>query len=41
MDFRYDHVDNSDLLDAIDRTETFLASVSKNVSKNEKTLNKI
>jgi integrase len=41
MDFRYDHVDESDLLEAIDRTETFLQSVSKNVSKNEKTLNKI
>jgi integrase len=41
MDFRYDHVDEADLLDAIDRTETFLQSVSKNVSKNIKQQNKI
>jgi integrase len=37
MDFRYDHVDESDLLDAIDRTENFLESVSEN----EKKLNNI
>jgi integrase len=36
MDARYDHVDESDLLGAINRTETFLESVSENVSENEK-----
>ena len=35
MDFRYDHVDESDLLDAIDRTEEFLESVSENVSETD------
>jgi integrase len=41
MDARYDHVDEADLLDAIDRTATFLQSVSKNVSKTIKQQNKI
>jgi integrase len=36
MDFRYDHVDESDLLNAIDRTESFLESVSENVSETDK-----
>ena len=36
MDFRYHHVDETDFLDAIDRTETYLESVSEN----EKKLNK-
>ena len=40
MDFRYDHVDEVDLLDAIDRTEVFLESVSQNVSQAGKKLNK-
>jgi integrase len=40
MDFRYDHVDESDLSDAIDRTEEFLESVSQNVSQAGKKLNK-
>jgi integrase len=40
MDFRYDHVDEVDLLDAIDRTEVFLESVSQNVSQVGKKLNK-
>jgi integrase len=40
MDFRYDHVDETDLLDAIDRTETYLESVSENVSENNKELMK-
>jgi integrase len=38
MDFRYDHVGESDLLDAIDRTEAFLESVSENVSENDNNL---
>ena len=41
MDFRYDHVDEADLLDAIDRTEIFLQSVSENVSETVKQQNKI
>jgi integrase len=38
MDFRYYHVDESDLSDAIDRTETYLESffVSQNVSQEDK-----
>lgn len=40
MDFRYDYVDETDLLDAIDRTETYLENVSENVSENNKELNK-
>ena len=40
MDFRYDHVDEVDLLDAIDRTEAFLESVSQNVSQAGEKLNK-
>jgi len=39
MDFRYDHVDEADLLDAIDRTEAFLESVSQNVSQAEENTN--
>jgi hypothetical protein len=39
MDFRYDHVDESDLLDAIDRTEAYLEGVSQNVSQAVKKLN--
>ena len=38
MDFRHDHVDESDLLDAIDKTEAFIESVSQNVSQAEKKL---
>ena len=38
MDFRYDHVDESDLLDAIDKTEAFIESISQNVSQAEKKL---
>ena len=38
MDFRYDHVDEADLLDAIDRAEAFLKSVSLSVSQTEKIL---
>jgi integrase len=37
MDFRYDYVDESDSLDAVDSTEAFLESVSENRKK----LNKI
>ena len=33
MDFRYDHVDGPDLLDAIDRTEAYLESVGKRAKK--------
>ena len=29
MDFRFDHVDEAELLDAIDRTEAFLENVSQ------------
>jgi integrase len=36
MDFRYDHIDESDLLDAIDRTETYLQTVSQTVSQENK-----
>jgi integrase len=36
MDFRYDHIDESDLLNAIDQTETYLQSVSQNVSQVDK-----
>ena len=38
MDFRYDHVDEADLLDAIDRTEVYLENVSQNVSQAAKRL---
>ena len=36
MDFRYDHIDEADLLDAIDKAETFLENVSQNVSQEDK-----
>jgi hypothetical protein len=36
IDCRYDHVDESDLLDAIDRTEAFWEIVSQNVSQEDK-----
>jgi hypothetical protein len=35
MDFRYDHIDESDLLNAIDQTETYLQNVSQNVSQED------
>ena len=38
MDFRYDNVDEADLLDAIDGTEAFIKSVSLNVSQTAKNL---
>jgi hypothetical protein len=42
MDFRYDHIDETDLLDAIDRTETYLENffVSQNVSQEDKNTTK-
>jgi integrase len=36
MDFRYDHVDESDLLEAIDRTERYMENVSQSVSNRVK-----
>ena len=40
MDFRYDHVDEADLLDAIDLTKAYLKSISENVGKTDKKLNR-
>ncbi|MEJ2730373.1 MAG: hypothetical protein P8185_18050, partial [Deltaproteobacteria bacterium] len=36
MDFRYDHIDETDLLDAIDRTETYLENVDQTVDHEQK-----
>jgi hypothetical protein len=38
MDFRYDTIDDSDLLTCVDQLEDFLQNVDQNVDQNEKKL---